>query len=46
MEIEFDSRDIDALEDMVEEMGGTRNVKMLIRLLRENSEVTILVEES
>lgn len=45
MEIEFDAHDIDALEDLADRTSN-RNINMLVRLLRENSEVTILVEES
>lgn len=45
MEIEFDRDDIDELMDLCERTNN-RNIKHLARLLLENSEVTILVEES
>ena len=44
MEIEFDRDDVDTLLDMAEREGN-RRIITLARLLLENSEVTILVEE-
>ena len=46
MEIEFDAHDIDLLEEAIENGRITNNMRLLVRLLRENSEVTILVEET